>query len=226
MSSMNWTCPFCGRDTVINYESIQEGNFALDLPNASGPKRFDFRFIVCPNEKCRKFTLTAALVKMEQQQGRMTTLDIEKSWGLVPPTKAKSFPTFIPKNILDDYNEACLISDLSPRASATLARRCLQNILFDVWKVKPATLADGFKAICDKVDALTWDAICAVSKSGKLGAHLQETNVNQILDGDQKETDLLINLIELLIKDWYVAKRERQKRINQLMGLATGDEIS
>jgi hypothetical protein len=225
MSSMNWTCPFCGHDTVINLESIQEGDFTFDLPNASGPKRFDFRFVVCPNEKCRNFTLTASLAKLGNEHGRMTALDVEKSWGLVPPTKAKSFPTFIPKNILDDYNEACLISDLSPRAAATLARLCLQSILVDVWKVKSGTLADGFKAICDKVDPLTWDALSAISKSGKLGAHLQETNINQILDGDQKETDLLINLIELLIKDWYVAKRERQKRINQLMGMASGDDL-
>jgi Domain of unknown function (DUF4145) len=51
-----------------------------------------------------------------------------KSWTLLPPSSAKPQPDCIPQPIRDDYYEACSIRDLSPKASATIIRRCLQGI--------------------------------------------------------------------------------------------------
>jgi integrase len=50
-------------------------------------------------------------------------------WNLIPEADIKIFPDYIPKPILDDYAEACLINNLSPKASATLSRRSLQGII-------------------------------------------------------------------------------------------------
>jgi hypothetical protein len=38
-------------------------------------------------------------------------------------------PIEVPKEFADDYNEACLILEDSPKSSAALSRRCLQHIL-------------------------------------------------------------------------------------------------
>lgn len=38
-------------------------------------------------------------------------------------------PPQVPANISDDYIEACNVLSISPKASAALSRRCLQNIL-------------------------------------------------------------------------------------------------
>ena len=40
-------------------------------------------------------------------------------------------PTEVPQKLADDYNEARTILDLSPKASAALARRCLQSLIRD-----------------------------------------------------------------------------------------------
>jgi hypothetical protein len=62
-----------------------------------------------------------------------------QTWSLIPSSSAKTFPNYVPKVILDDYNEACLIRDLSPKASATLSRRCLQGMIRDLEDSKGAS---------------------------------------------------------------------------------------
>jgi hypothetical protein len=141
-------------------------------------------------------------------------------WNLVPPSKGKAFPTYIPQAILDDYREACLIRDLSPKASATLARRCLQGIIRDFWKVKPGRLVDEINQIKDRVDPLAWDAIEAVRRIGNIGAHM-EKDINVIVDVDADEADLFIQLVETLLREWYVAREERTKRMGAIVAAAS-----
>ena len=148
----------------------------------------------------------------------MRTAFIRK-WDLVPPSKAMVFPDYIPKAILDDYNEACIIADLSPKASATLARRCLQGILRDFWKVKPGNLANEIDQIKEKTDTLTWEAIDSVRKVGNIGAHM-EKDIDLIIDVDPKEAKLLLNLIEILLKEWYVMREERRNQLIQIKAIA------
>jgi hypothetical protein len=140
---------------------------------------------------------------------------------LVPYSNAKPFPGYIPRPILQDYEEACLIRDLSAKASATLARRCLQGIIRDFWSVKPGRLVDEIESIKEKVDPLTWDAIDAVRKVGNIGAHM-EKDINLILDVEPAEANLLLNLIETLLKDWYITREERRSRLLAITEIAAG----
>jgi hypothetical protein len=117
---------------------------------------------------------------------------------------------------LDDYVEACAIRDLSPKASATLSRRCLQGIIRDFWKVSKPTLVQEIEAIKDKTDPLTWEAIDSVRKIGNISAHM-EADINVIVDVDANEAQLLIELIETLIKDWYVVRHDREKRLKAIV---------
>lgn len=142
-----------------------------------------------------------------------------KFWDLMPPSMAKVFPDYIPKPVLDDYNEACMIADLSPKASATLSRRCLQGIIRNFWEVKPGRLVDEIEQIQDKTDYLTWDAIDSVRKVGNIGAHM-EKDINVIVDVDPNEARMLIGLIEILLKDWYVAREERKSRLLKIKSIA------
>jgi hypothetical protein len=145
---------------------------------------------------------------------------IYERWNLIPPSKAKTFPSYVPKAVLDDYREACLIQELSPKASATLSRRCLQGILRDFWKVKPGRLVDEIEAIKDQVDSVTWAAIEAVRKIGNVGAHM-EKDINVIVDVDPNEAELLVGLVETLIREWYIAREERQKRMGAIVKAAS-----
>lgn len=125
----------------------------------------------------------------------------------------------MPKPILDDYKEAVLIKNLSPKASATLSRRCLQGMIRDAWNVKPARLVDEIKAVEGQIESNVWKAIDAVRNIGNIGAHM-ENDINVIVDVDPDEAEMLIGLLELLIQEWYVERHERQLRVEAITALA------
>lgn len=216
----NWRCPHCQRDVTIS-NTISGEDVTLYHDNADGRHTLRVTFIVCPNGECRKFTLQAVLYMSTQRpQDRTEILGQQvKAWKLVPPSEAKVFPDYVPQAILDDYVEACLIRDQSPKASATLARRCLQGIIRDFWRVKPGRLVDEIDSIKDKTDGLTWGAIDAVRRIGNIGAHM-EKDINLIVDVDPNEAALLISLIETLIKDWYIGREERNARLRAIVDIS------
>jgi hypothetical protein len=153
------------------------------------------------------------------QKGVIVKGELLKEWQLIPPSKAKVFPDYVPKPIVDDYTEACLICELSPKASATLSRRCLQGIIRDFWQVKGRTLADEVNQIKDKVDPMTWEAIDSVREIGNIGAHM-EKDINLIIDVEPNEAELLIGLIETLIKDWYISRENRKNQLFEIKKIA------
>ena len=221
MNPFHWTCPYCNRDTTITSDRVSSDYHNLEISNSSGYKRISTEFVVCPNPDCKKFVLVAALypTKYNHSHGEYhIDGDFERTWNLIPSSNAKAFPDYIPQVIIDDYNEACLIVDLSPKASATLSRRCIQGILRDFWSVKPGRLVDEIKEIEDKIDPLTWAAIEAVRKVGNIGAHM-EKDINVIVEVDPQEATLLIGLIETLLKDWYILREERKGRLSKISGL-------
>jgi hypothetical protein len=193
----------------------------FDLDNKDGESGILTEIISCPNDECREYEITASLHASHYQSGhRVKTPDTQRlEWSLKPSSVAKQFPSYIPEAILADYQESCLIKALSPKASATLSRRCLQGIIRDFWGVKKGRLVDEINAIKDTVDPITWQAIDSVRSIGNIGAHM-EKDINLIIDVEPEEAQLLIGLIEILIADWYVAKHERQKHLESIIGVA------
>jgi hypothetical protein len=215
-----WTCPFCDRATTITDNDEQSGETRLTIKNSVGLRQLTTVFVVCPNPNCKRFTLVAALAELNRNQhGGFVAGQPLQYWQLIPDSKAKPFPNYIPSGILNDYTEACRIRDLSPKASATLARRCLQGMIRHFWNVKGKRLVDEIEAIKDKIDPLDWDAIEAVRKVGNIGAHM-EADVNVIVDVEPGEAELLIGLIESLLKDWYVARENKRAHREALVKLA------
>jgi hypothetical protein len=44
-----------------------------------------------------------------------------------------------------------------------------------------------------------------------------EKDINVIVDVDHGEAQLLVELVELLVKDWYVARHEREERLKAIV---------
>ena len=216
--SFNWQCPHCQQHTTIT-DGRSVADHTLKKGNVEGQVTLRSMFIVCPNEECRKFTLTAHLNESTTQAGYDVRGALIKFWSLVPESSAKVFPDYVPVAIRSDYEEACLIKALSPKASATLSRRCLQGMLRDFWKVKPDTLFNEIDAIRSEIDGDTWAAIDGLRKIGNIGAHM-EKDVNLIIDVEADEAGLLIGLVETLIADWYVTRHERRERMKAIQTVA------
>ncbi|WP_127123240.1 DUF4145 domain-containing protein [Chryseotalea sanaruensis] len=217
--AFNWTCPHCDTKTTINSDNFRVSEHGMTIENAEGDRLLRNEWIICPNDECRKITLKAFLFRYDYEYGQYKIGELLKSWNLLPNSFAKVFPEYIPKAIRNDYEEAASILEQSPKASATLSRRCLQGIIRDFWGISKARLIDEINAIEDKVDPLTWKSIDAVRKVGNIGAHM-EKDINIIIDVDRQEAFLLIELIELLFVEWYVHRHERELKLKAIAQLA------
>jgi hypothetical protein len=225
MNNFSWTCPHCNQPTTITRQNQITGNSDLFIDNKEGHRRLINRYIVCPNTECQRITLELWLhVRDYDELGNSKTGELIKHWQLIPSSTAKSFPNYIPEAIIVDYDEACQICDLSPKASATLSRRCLQGIIRDFWQVKTGRLVDEINQIEDKVDPLVWEAIDSVRKIGNIGAHM-EKDINVIVDVEPEEAELLIGLIEMLIREWYVLREERKRKLEDIKKLSATKQL-
>ncbi len=212
----SWTCPYCNQVATIQDDNRSSDTHRFDNGNKHGGLGLYSFVVVCPNSKCKEFTIVARLYKTS---GTSLVGNALLSWKLKPQSSAKPFPDYIPKAILQDYEEACLIQDLSPKASATLSRRCLQGMIRDFWKISLKRLIDEINALEGKVDSATWEAIDAVRSIGNIGAHM-EKDINIIIDVEPEEASMLIGLIEVLLEEWYVRKHEREQHMQKVIAAA------
>jgi Domain of unknown function (DUF4145) len=222
--SFLWTCPFCNRGATITDSNYSTGYHTFDKNNKDGDLGIYTQIIVCPNKECKEYAINGQLRKREYSNGRWSFVgEPLLTWRLRPRSSAMAFPEYVPKAIVTDYEEACLIRDLSPKASATLSRRCLQGIIRDFWRTKPGRLVDEIEEIKERVDPLVWEAIDSVRKVGNIGAHM-EKDINLIVEVEPNEAQLLIELIETLIREWYIAREERKKRLSEIKSMAKEKE--
>lgn len=226
MTGINFTCPYCGRHTTITSPNYFEHWEKVDIEESDKSHvGLFFQAITCPNTKCKKLWLQLSLCKayIGAYRSSWDRGTVIQKWQLLPESEAKVLPDYIPQAIQKDYYEACRIRDLSPKASATLARRCLQGMIRDFWGIKKTRLKDEVDALEDMVDADTWDSINAVRRVGNIGAHMEQ-DINVIVDVEAGEAQLLIGLIEQLVDDWYIVRENRRKRTDELKKLAAAKE--
>ena len=227
MTPFNWNCPHCGRAVTISAERHSVNYHPLDLGESSRRFVLTSNLVVCPNPECEMVTVKVAWstgVWLDAGTDLVPSKKINE-WTLVPDTRVTNFPGYIPKPLRDDHREACLIRVLSPKASATLSRRCLQGMIRDFWGVRCGRLVDEIAAIQDQVDPITWEAIDAVRKIGNIGAHM-ERDIDTIVEVDPDEADLLIQLIETLFREWYIVRHDRRARMTELAALAASKRVT
>ena len=187
--------------------------------------------ILCANEACKKVSIRAALVRYGWIGGQYQSIPNEPdiaAYQLRPESVAKPQPEYIPLPLREDYYEACRIRDLSPKAAATLARRCLQGMIRDFCKISKPTLnaeIQDLRRLVDDGDQPrgvtheSMDAIDAVRSVGNIGAHM-ERDIDVIVSVDADEAQLLIELVELLFDEWYVARQQREVKLAAVRQLA------
>lgn len=219
---MSWVCPHCNTAAVINDADTVKTRMNLD--SADGFLQYELQGITCPNPSCKKPTINMRTDELANLYGQLTTIHATSKFKRIIPSqqkeRAKGYPGYIPSSILSDYREACAIVELSPKASATLSRRCLQGMIRDFWGVNGKSLHHEILAIEDKVDPVVWEAILDVKSIGNIGAHM-EKDINLIIDVSPEEADLLIEMIEMLLDDWYVARHEKQQKLQRIKKVAT-----
>ncbi len=220
MKTFPWQCPYCNRHATITESNYSENIHYFEHGNKDEHSGLVTSITVCPNIKCKEYVISATLKDAHYNGGLQYIENYTRlEWTLKPNSLAKQFPDYIPNAIIEDYQEACTIKDLSPKASATLSRRCLQGMISDFFKINQTNLSKAINAIKDEVDPTTWKAIDAVRKIGNIGAHM-EKDINSIIPVEPNEAQKLIELIEMLIQDWYIARHKREENLNSITRIA------
>jgi transcription elongation factor Elf1 len=222
---MEFTCPYCNHATTITspntYEELSEINIVESRYHDGLKRGVYWHAVVCPNQECKQLSFMVSvqkLLKNRDYEWVDSGTSLSK-WNLLPESNAKPQPDYIPRGIINDYNEASKILHLSPKASASLARRCLQGMIRDFYNIKKNTLNLEINELEDLVSSDVWSAIDAVRSVGNIGAHM-EKDVDLIVEIEADEAELLLSLIEDLFVDWYVVRYERQTRQAKLKKLA------
>jgi hypothetical protein len=197
-------CPHCTVEVHAETEWIylgetNEGDWAIEK-------------YVCPNPKCRKFILylvvgKGVFLQPTRRLGGFTT--VKKMHVMVYPkgSNRPPVPSEVPPVLADDYTEACLVLPDSPKASAALSRRCLQNLLRENAGVRHANLADEIQEVIDsgKLPSYLVEVIDAVRNVGNFAAHpIKSQKTGEILDVEPEEAEWNLDVLEALFDFYFV----------------------
>lgn len=213
MDSSKLFCLFCDC-AVPNHENTfreDEHYFLIRRPHFASEENLSDKITIqtmnCPN--CHKVSIDIVGVG-SQFPNRIMHFN--------PISLAKAYPDYIPLTIRSDYEEAHAILNLSPKASATLSRRCLQGMIRDFWEISKARLVDEIDALKDLVDPSTKKVLDALRKLGNIGAH-PEKDVNLIVDIEPNEARKLLKFIELLMQKWYIERHDNEQLLQDILDL-------
>lgn len=196
-----FTCPFCQKGFALHFQTYHEHCFdAYGNPAPKDENNFvKIELFTCPY--CNKVSI--------KSEGVGDTMAFPPT-PLRPNSLAKHFPDYIPEAIRNDYEEACAVVTLSPKASATLSRRCLQGMIRDFWGISgKKSLYQEISAIEGMIPAQQWKVIDGIRRIGNIGAHM-EKDINLIIDIDPNEAKKLIKLLEQLLEQWYINRHEQE----------------
>ena len=156
---------------------------------------------ICPN--CGRLILT--LVAGYYASGSFIT---NKTFLVYPKgTSRVPVPSEVPVKFAQDYIEACLVLNDSPKASAALSRRCLQNIIRDVVGIKKSDLSQEIEELLKSntlPSRLALD-VDAVRKIGNFAAHpTKSKSSGEIVDVELGEAEWGLDVLEGLFDLYFV----------------------
>jgi Domain of unknown function (DUF4145) len=125
-------------------------------------------------------------------------------------------PADVPPGIVEDYKEASLVLTDSPKASAALSRRCLQNLLRQAANVGPSDLSAEIQTVLDSgnLPASIADNLDAVRNIGNFAAHaVKSKSTGEIVPVEPHEAEWNLDVLESLFEFYFIQPaRAKAKR--------------
>ncbi|MCI1952026.1 MAG: DUF4145 domain-containing protein [Clostridiales bacterium] len=208
-----FVCPYCGVtvpedwDTINTFEIKDTKVQTVSLYSSDEHWKDCLKILQKKCPECGNYFITA-----KGTGGKYASVDCIIS----PKSLAKHFPNYIPAAIRSDYEEAYLILKESPKASATLSRRCLQGMIHDFWNIHGKNLNTEISQLHTCVSPTMWKAIDGLRKLGNIGAHM-EIEADKVIDIEPDEAEKLLKLIELLIEKWYISRHDEEKLYSDIV---------
>lgn len=129
--------------------------------------------------------------------------------GNRPPAPAD----VVSKGIAEDYNEACQVLELSPKASAALSRRCLQHVLREKGGIKSGNLGAEIDQVLSTLPSHLAEAVDAIRNIGNFAAHPSKSSASgEIVDVEEGEAEWCLDVLEQLFDFYYVQPKKTADR--------------
>lgn len=197
-------CPHCLENFFENWREEE----------INSDKEGTWRIKYCKCPSCKKLIIKLEVLRF----GGGEYLSCQE-YLVRPKTISRApLPPEIPEKFSNDYKEACLIITDSPKASAALSRRCLQNLLREKAKATKKDLSCQIQEVVDskKLPSYLSEDLDAVRNIGNFAAHpIKSKGTGEIIEVEPGEAEWNLNILEQLF-DFYFVQPEisRKKREN------------
>lgn len=196
-------CPHCGTDFHETWYggAVLRGEVGFKSMRNGVEVLWHYRATKC--SKCKELIIGIAPFR-----GR----DAMSDWRMVYPISATRgpVPPDVPERIATDYVEACNVLAVSAKASATLSRRCLQNILHDCG-YKGRDLNAEIDLLLHEVEPQKAiprrlrETIDAIRNFGNFSAHpVDDITGLQIIEVEPCEAEWCLDILEECFEHFYV----------------------
>ncbi|MGA2417697.1 MAG: DUF4145 domain-containing protein [Candidatus Staskawiczbacteria bacterium] len=128
-------------------------------------------------------------------------------------------PSDIPPAFTEDYREACLVFSDSPKASAALSRRCLQNLLKEKANTTKKDLSEQIEEVLNSNSLPPYlsENLDAVRNIGNFAAHpIKSKSTGEIVDVEPGEAEWNLDILESLFDFYFVQKQKIQEKRDAL----------
>jgi len=164
----------------------------------------------CQNPECERL-----IIRLEKIPGDGPVA----SSYVVPRAIARVKIDGIPPELADDYEQACAVLDASPAASAALARRCLQGLIRNHFKIKGERLYDEIKEVAGlkTLPPYLAEGLDRIREIGNLASHpTHDAELGVIVNVEREEAEWTLEILESLFKHCYVDPKEYEWRTQKL----------
>jgi len=208
-------CPFC------NHDITPETKYYFLREDSDG--YWFILFHQCPNEDCKKFFLELARgLGQAGTAGYVFPVRIDNKFLIFPRKVAREMAKpEVPKEIADDFNEAVMVLNDSPKASAALGRRCLQNLLRGKAGVKHGNLTEEIEEILKRKELPSHlaNGLDAVRQIGNFAAHpIKSEKSGEIVPVEPGEAEWILDILEGLFDFYFVQPeiiKQKKEKLNK-----------
>lgn len=201
---LNDICPHCRVAVAapVQFTEIRRGS-----PDGGSAGMWTVRHYDCPSCEQAVLQLGIAYWTIQDAGATRRRLDFVGTHYRTFEPRVSSrgpAPTEVPSEIAQDYVEACLVLDASPKAAAALSRRCLQNMLHDRG-IRARDLNAEIDAAIQSLPSHLAESVDAIRVVGNFAAHpIKATAGGSIVDVEPHEASWSLDVLEGLFDFYYV----------------------
>lgn len=211
---MTLRCPHC--DVAVRMD-FEEGSEVYPFGDDKKGLGYDVAWDHCP--ECEGFVVvrrTGRYVESgKSEYGYATIKDLQEENLLYPKGITRRVAPEVPERYRKDFFEACVTFPVSPKASAALSRRLLQDVLRHEFSIEGRSLQkeiDEFVKLPD-VPSYLAEAVDAVRNIGNFAAHpLKDSNTGEVVDVEPGEAEWLLEVLEALFDFAFVQPKRLEER--------------